>query len=190
MDKLRPTEMFSTSFRSDTDAPANPWISGSNARRGRRTRSLAALVACAGIGWTFAACDDPTGPDPAEVAGTYDLVDYQGKAVPAEIGTFTIVDSGNTIECTVVLESGSLELQADARYTLRHSQQTQCENGAVAVDGKQEGGTFSLVRNEIIFVFDDALLGLTTRTADRDGDRVIFRQADSNVQTIFERPAG
>jgi hypothetical protein len=136
---------------------------------------------------TITGCDDTTGPVPADIAGDYDLVEYEGEALPVETGTFTVIDSGSEVTCTIVLRSGSLHFESNGTYVLSYDRETLCDNGGVSLDGATEAGSFSMAGNTVQLSFN-AFLGSTMRTLVRDGERIHFTEANSNAtRAVFER---
>jgi hypothetical protein len=145
------------------------------------------MLACAAMWVTITGCDDTTGPGPADIAGDYDLVEYENETLPAETGRFTVFDSGSEVTCTIVVRSGSLHFGSNGTYVLSYDRETRCDNGGVSLDGTSEEGSFSVAGDTIQLSFN-AFLGGTMRTLVRDGERIRFTEANSNVtRAVFER---
>lgn len=99
------------------------------------TRFVAALAALG-----LAGCSEALGP--GDYAGTYVLYRYDGGSLPRPYTT----DRG----CTVMIQSGTLQLQADATFSLEIGRTERCPGvNAIAFMSYSLGGTFTAGWSEV-----------------------------------------
>lgn len=95
-----------------------------------RTVSLAASLSAA-----LAGCEGSTGPAP-ELAGTFELLAYEGQALPVDLGPLP-TRTGGISSCHRTVADGALSLDPERRrFALHYSVRSSCDGGILSQSGE------------------------------------------------------
>lgn len=129
------------------------------------------------IGALLVGCSDPSGVELGmeELAGEYELVQYQGESVPVEAHQFTRVFPDEEVVCSVILVSSTLLLDLDYTYSRTTEQVTECENGWQddGPDG-EEVGSLTVKGDTLTFEYESPLGPQSRRATTVDGTQIVF----------------